>query len=112
LEEAKNHLEKHQVNNPGIIIDASHDNCIINGKKDHTQQSNIILEVLQNLKKRPDLKSLVKGFMVESFLKSGSQKVEAGEIIDLSGLSITDPCLGWEETENLLFKVLQELENE
>ena len=54
-----------------------------------------------------DLKQLVKGFMVESFLKEGHQTVNAEhpEAIDSSGLSITDPCLSWEKTEALLLQL-------
>ena len=104
LEEVKHYMEMHQIKNPAVIIDASHDNCMLNGKKDYHLQSNTIVQVIQNLKKRPDLKKLVKGFMLESFLKEGNQKIdpENPESIDYNGLSITDPCLGWKQTEKLL----------
>jgi 3-deoxy-7-phosphoheptulonate synthase len=104
LEEVRHHMEKHQIKNPSVIIDASHDNCLVNGKKDHRLQSTIILDTIHNLRDRPDLRQLVKGFMIESFLKEGSQSVDLNNPggIDLDGLSITDPCLGWEETEALL----------
>lgn len=104
LEEVSRHMKAHQVANPAVVIDASHDNCLSNGKKDHQLQPKIITTVLEELSGRPDLAPLVKGFMVESFLKDGCQKVDAKNpaAIDLGGLSITDPCLGWDQTENML----------
>jgi 3-deoxy-7-phosphoheptulonate synthase len=104
VEEVKKRMEFHQVRNPAVIIDVSHDNCLINGKKDSGAQPDIIFEVMRYLKDRPDLRQLVKGFMIESYLKEGSQKLEicTPSTVDLDGLSITDPCLGWEKTESLL----------
>jgi 3-deoxy-7-phosphoheptulonate synthase len=111
LEEVQKHMMAHQVKNPAVIIDASHDNCLVNGKKDHRAQPAIIFEVMRYLKKRPDLQALMKGFMIESFLKEGNQKLEAcnTHTIDLNGLSITDPCLGWEETKALLLELANEV---
>jgi 3-deoxy-7-phosphoheptulonate synthase len=107
LDEVKKNIQQHAINNPAIIIDASHDNCLLNGKKDHRLQPNIITSILDNLVERPDLRKLVKGFMVESFIKEGNQKVDETkpENIDLSGLSITDPCLSWEQTETMLLNL-------
>jgi 3-deoxy-7-phosphoheptulonate synthase len=104
LEEVKHHMEKHQIQNPSVIIDASHDNCLVNGQKAHRLQPIIILNVIKQLMKRPDLRQLVKGFMVESFIKEGNQSIDLNnpKSIDLSGLSITDPCLSWEDTEKFL----------
>lgn len=109
LEEAQIEFQKHQILHPSIIIDASHDNCIIQNKKDHYHQIEIILETVKMLKKRSDLRALVKGFMLESFIKNGNQTIDLNqpEKIDFNGLSITDPCLGWEETELLLFKLMR-----
>lgn len=106
LEEVMQQMEKHQIQNPSVLIDASHDNCLVNGKKDHRLQPKIIFEIIDSLRNRPNLRHLVKGFMVESFLKSGNQTVdpENPTAIDLAGLSITDPCLGWEETESFLLQ--------
>lgn len=97
-------LEKSGVVNPSVIIDASHDNCKINGSKDPLLQPNVLDNVMDTLEKNPSLRPLIKGFMMESFLKSGSQKVEqtTAETIDMDGLSITDPCVGWEETAHAL----------
>ena len=107
IHKAKALFEKHKVKNPSIIIDASHDNCIVNGKKDCTMQSTVVKEVLATMKVHDDCRHLVKGFMVESFLKEGNQKVDSltEETIDREGLSITDPCLGWDATESLLREV-------
>jgi 3-deoxy-7-phosphoheptulonate synthase len=104
LEEVDKHMKKHQVKNPAVLIDVSHDNSLVNGKKDHRLQPEIIFEVMQYLTNRPDLRHLMKGFMIESYLKEGQQKLEncTPATIDLEGLSITDPCLGWEQTQKLL----------
>lgn len=104
LLEIKKYMDVNHVVNPSIIIDVSHDNCVINGKKDPTQQPNIIFNVLNNINNQPELKNIVKGFMIESFLKEGCQKIDVThpENLDLNGLSITDPCLGWRDTEKTL----------
>lgn len=102
IEEVNKHFIAGNVKNPSIIIDVSHDNCLVNGKKDYKSQPNIILKVLDSLEERPDLKPLVKGFMVESFIKEGNQNAETACPIDMTGLSITDPCLDWDNTEKLL----------
>lgn len=104
IAEVKRHMEFHKVQNPAIIIDVSHDNCLVQGEKAYDQQAQIVRNIINNLKKQPHLKTLVKGFMLESFLKPGNQKITTNPPanIDLSGLSITDPCLGWEDTQQLL----------
>ena len=109
--EAKKFLEAAKVTNPAVIIDASHDNCKINGVKDPIQQINVAHEVLAAMKLYPDLRKLVKGFMFESFLKAGAQKLEklTAETVDLDGLSITDPCISWEQTEELLHVIASAL---
>lgn len=112
LEEVKHHMDVHHLKNKAVIIDASHDNCIVNGEKDYHRQVSIIFEVIEAIKAFPDLKKLVKGFMIESFLKEGSQSIDTNQpdAIDKSGLSITDPCLGWEETETLLLDLAQKIQ--
>lgn len=105
LLEAVQCLMAAQAKNPAIIVDVSHDNCIINGKKNYKAQSEIILNVVENLKQKPELAHMVKGFMLESFIKEGRQDAKPGEPIDMSGLSITDACLGWDETKDLILKV-------
>jgi 3-deoxy-7-phosphoheptulonate synthase len=107
LEDAKKRMNDHQIKYPAAVIDVSHDNCLVNGKKDPLIQPAIIFEVMRYLKSRPDLRAFMKGFMVESYLKSGRQAVEqcTPSTIDLQGLSITDPCLGFEQTESLLYEL-------
>ncbi|MCW8417535.1 3-deoxy-7-phosphoheptulonate synthase [Fluoribacter dumoffii] len=109
LKEVKHHMDIHQIANPSIIVDVSHDNCLVDGKKNHQLQPAIALKVLESLKNHPDLKKLVKGFMVESFIKEGNQKVDSMNPaeLDLGGLSVTDPCLSWEQTESFLLRLAQ-----
>lgn len=87
--------------NPMVIIDTNH----ANSGKDAFKQPEIVKEVLDYRDKNPDLKNLVKGFMIESYLEDGAQKVGEG----VYGKSITDPCLGWEKTERLLLEVADRL---
>lgn len=85
-----------KLSNPAIVIDCNHSNS----GKQFRQQIRIALEVMQNRKFNDDFKKLVKGFMIESFLEEGSQSQN-----DVFGKSITDPCLGWEDTERLLMDI-------
>ena len=87
--------------NPACIVDANHSNS---GKK-YYEQPRIVDEVLHSRLVNPAISSLVKGVMVESYLLSGCQKVNEHEY----GKSITDPCLGWEETERLIDKIASHL---
>ncbi|MBQ6816293.1 MAG: 3-deoxy-7-phosphoheptulonate synthase [Clostridia bacterium] len=86
---------KNQYKNPGVIIDTNHSNS----GKQYLEQVRICKEVLHSCRHNNDIKNLVKGFMIESYLEDGCQKV--GE--NTYGQSITDPCLGWEKTEKLIF---------
>lgn len=107
IEEAARLFAKHRVQNPAIIIDASHDNSKLRGVKEPRQQAMVVKEVLALMKVNSDIRKLVKGFMVESFLKEGSQKIESltPKTIDREGLSVTDPCIGWESTEKLIREI-------
>lgn len=108
--EAKELFDKHGIINPAIIVDASHDNCKVDGKKDEGRMVEIVEEVMKNIEDHPELKNLMKGFMIESFLKTGNQKVDTAsdpDKVDMDGLSITDPCLGWDETEKLILRLAQ-----
>lgn len=91
--------EKQNLKNPAIIIDTNHDNS---GKKAE-EQPRICMEVLQSRKYSPLLKKMIKGFMIESYLEGGNQKPD-GLIF---GKSITDPCLGWNDTEKLIYKIVE-----
>ncbi len=83
--------------NPAVIIDTNH----ANSGKDPFKQPGIIKEVLKYRNEHEDLKKLVKGFMVESYIEDGNQKVGEG----IYGKSITDACLGWEKTEKMIFEM-------
>lgn len=94
LIEAAKEYELRDLSNPSIFIDANHDNS----GKNFNEQPRICMEVLRSRKYSPMLASIVKGFLIESFIEEGSQKAEE----NIYGKSITDPCLGWERTERLL----------
>lgn len=83
--------------NMAVIIDTNHNNSA----KQYNQQIRIAKEVLESRNFSKDIKNLVKGLMIESYIEDGSQKI--GEHI--YGKSITDPCLGWEKTEKLIYKI-------
>lgn len=83
--------------NPGVIVDTNHANS---GKK-YLEQVRIAKEVLHSCRHDADVKKLVKGFMIESYIEDGAQKI--GE--NIYGKSITDPCLGWEKTERLILDI-------
>lgn len=82
--------------NPAIIIDANHSNS----SKRYKQQIRICEEVMQNRLYDADFKANVKGFMIESFIEEGNQTAD-----EVYGRSITDPCLGWCDTERLLLDI-------
>ena len=82
-----------KLQNPAVVIDCNHSNS----GKEFRQQIRIAEEVMQNRRFDSEFKKLVKGFMIESFLVEGNQKHD-----EVFGKSITDPCLGWEDTERLL----------
>ena len=85
--------------NPAVIVDTNHANS---GKK-YLEQIRIAKEVLHSCRHDADVKKLVKGFMIESYIEDGAQKI--GESI--YGKSITDPCLGWEKTERLILDMAE-----
>lgn len=87
--------------NPALIVDVNH----ANSGKDFAKQPRIVQEVLHNMEREPDLGRLIKGFMVESYLVDGSQPVDG----TCYGQSITDPCLGWEKTEALVYDLAEAL---
>lgn len=91
--------QKSQLKNPAIMIDCNHSNS---GKK-FKEQIRIAREVMQNRNFDKDFKSIVKGFMIESFLEEGCQTHD-----DVFGKSITDPCLGWTDTERLLMELAEQ----
>lgn len=91
--------EKFGLANPAVIVDANHSNS----GKQWDQQPRIVQEVLHSRSFLPEINSLVKGIMIESYIEDGSQPIGNG----VYGQSITDPCLGWEKTEELLYKMAE-----
>ena len=83
---------------PALIIDANHSNS----RKNFKQQIRICEEVMQNRSYDEDFKKIVKGFMIESFLEEGNQTEDV-----VYGKSITDPCLGWADTERLILDIAE-----
>ena len=94
LERLYNAYTAKGLQNMALIVDANHANS---GKK-YQEQPRICKEVLHSCRHSSDIKTMVKGFMVESYLEPGCQKIGDG----VYGKSITDPCLGWEETIRLV----------
>ena len=83
--------------NPAVIVDTNHANS---GKK-YLEQIRIAKDVLHSCRQNADINKLVKGFMIESYIEDGAQKIGEG----VYGKSITDPCLGWEKTERLIYDI-------
>ncbi|MFI3115464.1 MAG: 3-deoxy-7-phosphoheptulonate synthase [Clostridia bacterium] len=91
--------DKRKLLNHAVICDANH----ANSNKKHYEQPRIVEEILNNRKANSDIRTLVKGVMIESFIVEGSQDISEG----VYGKSITDACLGWEDTEKLLYKLAE-----
>ncbi|MDE7249490.1 MAG: 3-deoxy-7-phosphoheptulonate synthase [Lachnospiraceae bacterium] len=91
--------EERDLKNPATIIDANHSNS----NKEFEQQIRIVKEVMHSRKLSGDIHKLVKGVMIESYLEEGCQKVGGG----VYGKSITDPCLGWEASERLIYDIAE-----
>ncbi len=87
--------QKRNLSNIGVIIDTNHSNS----GKQYEEQIRISKDVMHSCHISPDLHKFVKGLMIESYLEDGSQKVEE----HCYGKSITDPCLGWDKTEKLIY---------
>ena len=83
--------------NPSVIVDCNH----ANSGKQWQEQPRIAKEILHSMRHSEDINRLVKGLMIESYIEDGAQKPECG----VYGKSITDPCLGWEKTEKLIFEL-------
>ena len=94
------HYQKMGLANPFIVIDTNHDNS---GKK-FLEQIRIVRQTLINRDWNQDIKDLVRGFMIESYLEDGRQNEP-----EVFGKSITDPCLGWEKTEALVHEIAETL---
>ena len=85
--------------NPACVIDANHSNS----GKQFEQQIRITKEVMHSRKLNPDIHRLVKGVMIESYIEEGCQRIGGG----VYGKSITDPCLGWKDSERLIYEIAE-----
>ena len=93
--------KKSNLVNPSVIVDTNHNNS---GKK-YLEQIRIAKDIVHSRNQNDNIKRLVKGLMIESYIEDGAQT--AGEHI--FGKSITDPCLGWEKTEQLILDIAEKL---
>ncbi len=93
--------DERELSNPAAIIDTNH--C--NSNKNPFEQPRIVMDVLNSCAHNPRIKKLVKGFMIESYIEDGAQKIGEG----CYGKSITDPCLGWEKTEKLIYTIADKI---
>jgi 3-deoxy-7-phosphoheptulonate synthase len=93
--------QKREYKNPAIIVDTNH----ANSNKQYKEQPRIAMELVQSRKNSDILHDYVRGLMIESYIEEGSQKIGEG----VFGKSITDPCLGWDDTVKLLRKLADEV---
>ena len=93
--------DERNLQNPALIVDTNH----ANSNKNPFEQARIVRDVLSSCKANERIKKLFKGFMIESYIEDGSQKIGEG----VYGKSITDPCLGWEKSEKLIFEIADAL---
>ncbi len=91
--------QKFELKNPACIVDANHNNS----GKQWAEQPRIVKEVLHSMRHSADIQKLVKGVMVESYIEDGNQPIDGG----CYGKSITDPCLGWEKSRELILEVAE-----
>ncbi len=99
LTELSNLYENSSLQNPAVIVDANHSNS---GKR-YEEQPRIAKEILHSMKHNAGVARLVKGVMIESYLQDGCQKITES----VYGKSITDPCLGWEKSERLIYEIAE-----
>jgi len=93
--------EKSNLKNASVIVDTNHNNS----GKQYLEQVRIAKDIVHSRNQNPDIKRLVKGLMIESYIEDGAQGVDE----HVFGKSITDPCLGWEKTERLILDIAQKL---
>lgn len=91
--------QKRGLVNPAIVVDTNHSNS----NKKYKEQSRIALEIMESRRHSPTLRKIVRGLMIESFIEEGTQKADE----NVYGKSITDPCLGWEDTEVLMKEIAE-----
>ena len=93
--------QKKDLQNMSVVIDANH----ANSNKKYLEQIRISKDVMHSRRVNEDIRSLVKGLMIESYIVDGAQKADGCTY----GQSITDPCLGWEKTEKLIYDIAEEV---
>ena len=93
--------EKSGLQNPSVIVDTNHNNS----GKQYLEQIRIAKDIVHSRNQNPEIRQLVKGLMIESYLEDGAQGVHGHTF----GQSITDPCLGWEKTAKLIFDLAEKL---
>ena len=101
LERLCNTYDELELKNPAVIIDTNHSNS----NKNPFEQPRIVMDVLNSCRHNERIAGLVKGFMIESYIEDGCQKIGEG----VYGKSITDPCLGWEKTERLIYDIAEKI---
>ena len=101
LERLSNTYDELELKNPAVIIDTNHSNS----NKNPFEQPRIVMDVLNSCRHSDRISKLVKGFMIESYIEDGCQKIGEG----VYGKSITDPCLGWEKTEQLIYNIAEKI---
>lgn len=94
-----NMYEEMDLKNPAVIVDTNHSNSA----KQYLEQIRISKEVLHSMRHSDDIAKFVKGLMIESYIEPGSQKIEE----HIYGKSITDPCIGWDQTERLIYDIAE-----
>ena len=90
-------FDERQIEHPACLIDTNH----ANSNKQFDEQPRIALEVMHSRRHSPEIRHLVKGFMIESYLEEGCQSVNQ----HVFGRSITDPCMGWTASEDLILRI-------
>ncbi len=101
LEELFKYYMDESIANPSLIIDTNHSNS----NKRPLEQIRICREVIEFCKYSDDIRHLLKGFMIESYIEEGSQTITG----NVYGKSVTDPCLGWDDTKKLIYEIAEKL---
>ena len=97
---AREMVDQVLVHQADMVVDVNHSNS----DKKFREQIRITSEVLHSRSYNPELKKLIKGVMIESYLVEGCQSIDSERVY---GKSITDPCLGWEDTEHLIYEIAE-----
>ncbi len=108
LNQAIQLLHKKRITNQSLVIDTGHDNSRDKtGERNYKKQIDVLWLTVEVMKSEPTIFSSVKGWMMESFLHEGNQALKKESIVP--GKSVTDACLGWEDTKELLLQLAEKL---